>query len=107
MSNHNTPTTGFHTNPENINRNGRPPKDHTLTELLKKALSQPRTEDGKTKKQELIDIMLDLALVDKDKDIMKYIYNRLEGMPKQSMDIEVEDITPTKFIIEGEEDATN
>ena len=102
MANHN-PSTSFADHPENINRAGRPPKDMSLTELLKQALSQPRTEDGKTKKQELIDIMLDMALTDKDKDMIKYLFNRVDGMPKQSMDIEVADVTPTKFIIEGNE----
>ena len=47
--------------------------------------------------------MLDMALTDKDKDMIKYLFNRVDGMPKQSMDVEVADVTPTKFVIEGNE----
>lgn len=97
------PKNGFAEHPENINREGRPPKDHTLTELLKEALKQPRTKDGKIKKQALIDIMLEMAIDDKDKDMIKYIFDRTDGKPKMSMDVEFEDVTPTKFVIEGNE----
>jgi len=88
MANHNPPANGFNNNPENINRNGRPPKEHTLTDILKEALSQPRTESGKLKKQELIDLMLELALDERDKDMIKYIFDRTDGKPRQSMDID-------------------
>ena len=97
------PSTGFQDHPENINTEGRPPKDHTLTEILKDALKQPRTEDGKLKKEQLIDLMLEMALTDKDKDMIKYIFDRTDGKARQGMDIDLsgETTQTTHFIIEG------
>lgn len=96
---------GFDKHPENINRNGRPPKDHTLTEILKEALAQPRDEDGKLKKEQLIDLMLELALNEKDKDMIKYIFDRTDGKPRQGMDIDLsgETTQTTRFVVEGNE----
>ena len=45
------------------NPNGRPPKEHTLTDLLREALEQPYNETGKSKKQAVIDKVFELAAI--------------------------------------------
>jgi hypothetical protein len=72
-----------------INRNGRPKKGTSLTEILKYKLDQ-KTDDNSNKKvlnREIIaEKLIELA---KKGNIaaIKYIYDRLEGLPIQAIDI--------------------
>ena len=79
----------FSTRPENINLNGRPPKEHCLTDLLKEALDQEHTETGKTNKQMVIDKMFELANKG-DSIILKYLFDRIDGKPLQQIEAKVE-----------------
>ena len=71
------PATGFHTNPERINRNGRP-KRKTLTELIHEKLDN--TPDGWDK---LVALVLTEVFKGKNKDLVKELWHYTDGMPKQ------------------------
>ena len=79
---------GFDKSKENINRNGRPKKEHCLTDLLKEALDQPHTKTGKTNKQMIIDKMFELAEKG-DANILKYLFDRVDGKPLQTIEANV------------------
>jgi hypothetical protein len=80
-----TPKTTFADRPQDINRNGRPKKEHCLTDLLKEALDQEHNETGKTKKQMIIDKMYELAN-EGDVAILKYMFDRIDGKPLQQIE---------------------
>ena len=70
------------------NPNGRPKKEHCLTDLLKEALDQPHTASGKTNKEMVIDKMYELA--DKgDPIILKYLFDRIDGKPLQTIEANI------------------
>ena len=82
------PSNGFDKNPQNINRNGRPPKEYSMTDLLRTALDEPYDESGKTNKQMVIDKMFELAN-DGDGNILKYLFDRIDGKPLQSIEANI------------------
>ena len=98
------PKTTFADRPQDINRNGRPPKEHCLTDLLKEALDKEHTASGKTNKEMIIDKMFELANKG-DSIILKYLFDRIDGRPMQPIqaDIKAEGFQIT--IIEPPEDA--
>ena len=67
---------------------GRPPKEHCLTDLLKKALDQPFNDTGKLNKQMVIDKMFEKAN-DGDPIILKYLFDRIDGKPLQTIEANV------------------
>ncbi|MDR0731205.1 MAG: hypothetical protein LBF63_06005 [Treponema sp.] len=75
----------FTKNDIRINRNGRPRKGQSLTEALEKELRKKRAT-GKTGKVELARTLVDLAINDRDVAALKYIYDRLDGKPRESID---------------------
>ena len=79
---------GFDKSKENINRNGRPKKEHCLTDLLKEALDQPHTKSGKTNKQMIIDKMFEKADAG-DPIILKYLFDRIDGKPLQTIEANI------------------
>ena len=83
------PTNGFDKRSEDINRNGRPPKEFTLTNILRENLNQVNDETGKTKKQEVIDKMYELAVDKGDVQMMKYLIDRIDGKPLQTIEANV------------------
>jgi hypothetical protein len=68
-----------------INRHGRPRKGQSLTEALEKELRKKR-ETGKTGKAELAKTLVDLAIIEKDVTALKYVFDRLDGRPRESDD---------------------
>jgi len=89
---------GFTKNDPRINRNGRPKKDKSLSDILRKLGENKNPGSKVARKIQLAEEMWNLALVEKDFTTMKYIYNRLDGMPCQSIEHEIPD--PVTFIIE-------
>jgi hypothetical protein len=81
---------GFDKRPQDINRKGRPTKEHSLTDLLKVALEQPHDQTGKTKKQAVIDKIYELAVEKEDPNMLKYLFDRIDGKPMQSIQADVE-----------------
>ena len=89
------PGSGFRDHPERINRKGRPKKGQCLTDILNWALDQKKTyTDKKTGEEKevllrqlLADKLLYKAINDGDVAAMKYIYDRIDGKPKESVEI--------------------
>lgn len=76
---------GFAAHPENINLKGRPPRGHTLTDLMRQIL-----EENPEKKRALVNTLLEMA-AKKDIAAIREVLDRLEGKPLQS--IESKDVT--------------
>lgn len=67
------------------NPNGRPKKGETMTDALREFMEQPySTRSKKSNKQMLIEKMLGMALSD-DAAAAKYIFDRLDGKPHQTI----------------------
>ena len=80
---------GFDKRSADINRDGRPKKEHCLTDLLKEALDQEHTETGKTNKQMIIDKIFERANAG-DSIILKYVFDRIDGKPLQQIEAKLE-----------------
>jgi len=105
MSNFNRPTVGLHTNPERINRKGRPKKGFSMTGAFREVLA---IKDPK-KKIERYKIIIEKAIVKAergDNDMIKYIINRLDGLPKGSAPIIPIDARQQKIEIVIKDDDT-
>jgi preprotein translocase subunit SecD len=77
------------------NPKGRPRKGQTVTEALRKYMESSRKLPwpgftDKTAKQALIEQLAKLALQEKDLGAMKYIFDRLDGSPAQTVRQEIE-----------------
>lgn len=68
---------------ELINPNGRPPKEFSMTNALKELLSEHNPETKIERYKELLNKALTMAMRG-DGDMLKYLINRIEGMPKGS-----------------------
>lgn len=94
------PVAGFNTNPQNINKKGRPPRDWTVAGLIEEAMEES-DETGIPAKKLIYQKLVSLA---KRGDIqaVKEINQRLDGMPQQKADLTTngKDINPVlvKFI---------
>ena len=71
------------------NPNGRPKKEHSLTDLLKEALEQPHNDTGKTKKQVVIETLYRIATEKEDVVMLKYLFDRIDGKPLQTIEANV------------------
>lgn len=74
---------GFQLYPENINREGPPKKEFSITNAFREILSEKNPETKIERYKELIKKALSMAMRG-DGDMIKYIINRLEGMPQGS-----------------------
>ena len=83
MPNPNPPTAGFNSNPQNINKDGRPKRDWTVAGLIEQAMEE-EDETGVPYKKAVYNKLVSLA---KNGDVMaiKEVNNRLDGMPSQSV----------------------
>ena len=77
---------GFVDNPHNINRNGRP-KGISITEMVKEALEEIEPKTDKPWKELIVKRILIKAVNDGDQQMIKAIWNYIDGMPKQKTDI--------------------
>jgi uncharacterized Ntn-hydrolase superfamily protein len=68
------------------NPSGRPRKGKTLTEALEKALNA-KAEDGKKKREKLAATLIDLAINEKNITAIKYIMDRVDGRPTESIEL--------------------
>ena len=89
------PTNGFDKCPENINRKGRSKKGQTYTDILQKQgeINDITTDTGEkiSRKEALCKVMWTLAIQDKDVAMIKYINDRIDGMPVKKVDTTVND----------------
>lgn len=70
-----------------INREGRPPASKNFTTKVREALEKISEGGETTYEQEFIKSIMKKAIVDQDPTIMKLIWNYLDGMPSQKMDL--------------------
>jgi hypothetical protein len=68
------------------NPSGRPRKGKSLTEALEKAMKKKR-EDGKKTGEALTDVLIDLAIKEKNIAAIKYIMDRVDGKPTESIEL--------------------
>jgi len=82
--------TGFQLNPQNINRNGRPPKNWSWAELLEKVGDElaPGEEVGGKTFKELVSKRLWLECVAGNINAIKELFNRTEGLPRIKMEVD-------------------
>ena len=73
---------GFAENPQNINRAGRPKKGLAMTDLIVKALNKKRGDTAA--KIQVVDKLIELA-IDGDPVCIKYLIDRTEGKPAQTL----------------------
>lgn len=78
---------------ESGNPNGRPPKGEALTDIL----------NSKLDKEEMVEKIIQIAIEKEDLSAIKYIFDRLDGKPKESIEHSGEIERPV-FIIEGDDD---
>ena len=76
----------FEKNDSRINRNGRPKKGKSLTEALEKAMNR-KTAEGKKNYDALADTLVKLAIEDKNITAIKYIMDRIDGKPTETINI--------------------
>jgi hypothetical protein len=85
----------FTKNDPRINRKGRPRKGQTMTDILNWALDQKRkitdVKTGEEKslllRQVLAQKLIDKAIDDGDVPAIKYIFDRLDGKPKETVEM--------------------
>ena len=76
------PGPGFKEHPENINRNGRPPKGETLTDALR----------AKVDKDAIAARLVEIAMEKGDIAALKYIYDRIDGRPVETVNQTIKEI---------------
>lgn len=85
----------FEKNDPRINRRGRPKKGQTMTDILNWVLDQKRKiTDDKTGQEKslllrhvLAEKLISKAIDDGDVAALKYVFDRLDGRPKETLDI--------------------
>lgn len=83
------PTTGFHTNPERINKKGRS-KGLSLTEMVREALEEVDEASGKTWKRLIVEKIISKAVNDGDTTTINRIWAYIDGQPKQGIEVKNE-----------------
>lgn len=82
-----TPKVGFHTNPERINRNGRPKKGTAIADCMREYLDgEIDGQDGKTRKQAFVRAIYAAAMKG-NTAAQALIWHTLEGRPDSKIDI--------------------
>ena len=81
---------GFDKRPQDINRTGRPPKEYCLTDILKEQgnLEDVESGDKKISRKQAIAQKLWAMAMSGDVQAMKYLYDRVDGRPKESIDLD-------------------
>jgi hypothetical protein len=88
--------TGFALHPELINRNGRPRKGDSMTEVLRKYAEkrvnltdlEPDEKRRCMKRKEALARKIWKLALNKGEDwAIRYIYNRIDGRPRQSLEL--------------------
>ena len=69
------------------NPQGRPKKGETLTDLLREKIEAPKTAKEKlTRKEKIIEKLIELAETG-DLSALKYLFDRIDGRPKESIEL--------------------
>lgn len=88
MGNHN-PTNTFANRMGDINRNGRPKKGMSMTEILNTYGEQKKIKINgvETDMKEAVAVKLYELALKGDVSALKYIYDRIDGKPKETIDL--------------------
>lgn len=78
----------------NINREGRPKGSISVVSAIKKKLEECPEGKEKTYLHYLVEKIMKKAIVDDDVAMIKDIINRVDGMPKESVDVKYEEVKP-------------
>ena len=72
------------------NPHGRPKKEYCLTDILKDQgnVEDVSTEEGKISRKQAIAQKLWSMAMDGDVQALKYVYDRIDGKPKESVNLE-------------------
>ena len=81
------------------NPSGSPKRENSLTHILEQIGSEPVDETGLTRKQALARLMWSKALDDVDMTAMKYIYDRIDGSPRQAVEMTGADGDPIEVVV--------
>jgi hypothetical protein len=88
------PGGGFREHPEYINRNGRPKKGETFTDIIQNELAKQNVtvkgDDGTaviTAKEAVVRKLINLAVAEGDLHAIKYLMDRIDGSPRQMISI--------------------
>ena len=82
-----------------INRKGRPKKGTALTDILNYKLDTA-DNTGKMKREAVAEKIIELAICG-DVTALKYIFDRVDGKPKESIEIDADVETKLKGILNG------
>ena len=88
------------------NPEGKKPGTLSITAEIKKKLQEMPEGKDKTYLHYLIEKIMKKAVIDEDQQTIKQIWNYIDGMPKESMDLRVEEVNPIyagKSTIQGHE----
>jgi len=77
---------GFSDNPQNINRNGRP-KGNTIRDLIILGLGEIDNNSGRRYLDLLVEKILDVAIREGNFQMIKTVWNYVDGMPLQRSEI--------------------
>ena len=77
------------------------------TEIKKRLELISKDKDKKQELEKLIDVILDKAIKEKDERMIKHIWNYIDGMPRQSMELEHKGELPFKIIVEKDDGKTD
>lgn len=88
--------------PGNPGGPGRKPKEHSITTQLRNLSEDIDEETGKTKAQMLAEKLWAMALEEGDKQVMVHIIDRLDGKPKESLEVEQVQVQPLVVKKSGE-----
>jgi len=88
----------FKPNDPNINRNGRPPKELAIADLLRAESLEIDPDTGKSKREALVRVIYDKALKG-ERWACEFIADRTEGRPKQAIDFAQQKLEPIIGII--------
>ena len=81
----------FADRPQDINRNGRPKKEYCLTDILKEQgnIEDVESKEGMISRKEAIAKKLWAMAMGGDVTALKYLYDRVDGKPLQTIEAEV------------------
>ena len=81
----------FADRPQDINRNGRPKKEYCLTDILKEQgnIKDVESKEGMISRKEAIGKKLWAMAMGGDVTALKYLYDRVDGKPLQTIEAQV------------------
>jgi len=69
------------------NPNGRPAGSISITTAIKRKLEETPDGQKKTYLVQIVDKLIEKALIDGDEKVLKLLWNYIDGMPKASIDL--------------------